>query len=143
MCMASTTWTICHSNLKRLFVVPTFPEMLRAEQASVTWSGGNGLHHFYRTPQCKCRILVPCAGLEFDLKAGLQLAVRVQARPRPAIIFQAQPGQAHKLEFRPRPNPDREFLAQVRPGPQVSGPGPAHTRGTKMGKPAARKPAAC
>ena len=37
-------------------------------------------------------ILVPCAGLEFDPKPGPQLAVRVQARPRPAIIFQARPG---------------------------------------------------
>ena len=36
--------------------------------------------------------LVPCAGLEFDLKTGPQLAVRVQARPRPAIMFQARPG---------------------------------------------------
>ncbi|KAI0212230.1 hypothetical protein LSAT2_002870 [Lamellibrachia satsuma] len=50
--------------------------------------------------------------------------------------------QARKLELRPRPGPDRECLAQARPGPQVSGPGPAHTRGPKMGKPAARKPAA-
>ncbi|KAI0217701.1 hypothetical protein LSAT2_030552 [Lamellibrachia satsuma] len=30
----------------------------------------------------------------------------------------------------------------ARPGPQVSGPGPAHTRGPQMGKLAARKPAA-
>ncbi|KAI0226039.1 hypothetical protein LSAT2_023287 [Lamellibrachia satsuma] len=30
---------------------------------------------------------------------------------------------------------------QVRPGPHVSGPGPAHTRGPKTDKPAARKPA--
>ena len=29
-------------------------------------------------------LLVPCAGLEFDPKPGPQLAVRVQARPRPA-----------------------------------------------------------
>ena len=36
-------------------------------------------------------LLVPCAGLEFDPKPGPQLAVRVQARPRPAIIFQARP----------------------------------------------------
>ncbi|KAI0234657.1 hypothetical protein LSAT2_015031 [Lamellibrachia satsuma] len=31
---------------------------------------------------------------------------------------------------------------KARPGPQVSGPGPAHNRRPKMGKPAARKPAA-
>ena len=41
---------------------------------------------------CDACTLVPCAGLEFDPKPGPQLAVRVQARPRPAIIFQARPG---------------------------------------------------
>ena len=80
------------------------------------------------------------AGLEFDPKPGPQLAVRVQARPRPAIFFQARPG----------PGPQTRILAQARaqtvniwprPSPQVSGPGPAHTCGPKMGKPAARKPA--
>ena len=74
-----------------------------------------------------------CVGLEFDPKPGPQLAVRVQARNN----F-SSPAQARKLEF--RPDPDRECLAQARPGPQVSG--PAHTHRPKMGKPAARKPAA-
>ncbi|KAI0219321.1 hypothetical protein LSAT2_029110 [Lamellibrachia satsuma] len=46
--------------------------------------------------------------------------------------------EARKLEFRPRPDPDRECLAQARPGPQVSGASPAHTRGPKMGPAQAR-----
>ena len=41
------------------------------------------------------KTVVPCAGLEFDPKPGPQLAVRVQARPRPAIIFQARPRPAN------------------------------------------------
>ena len=86
--------------------------------------------HNERTHACT-HALVPCAGLEFDPKPGPQLAVRVQARNN----F-SSPAQARKLEFRP----DRDCLAHARPGPQVSG--PAHTRGPKMGKPAARKPAA-
>ena len=84
--------------------------------------------------------LVPCAGLEFDPKPSPQLAVKSPG-PAQARNYFSSPAQARKLELRPRPEPDRECLAQAWPGPQVSGPGPAHTRGPKMGRPAARKPA--
>ncbi|KAI0216864.1 hypothetical protein LSAT2_031202 [Lamellibrachia satsuma] len=59
------------------------------------------------------------------------------------------PAQARKLEFRPRPSPGPTQTVNVwprpgpaRPGPQVSGPGPAYTRGPKMAQ-ARPGPAVC
>ena len=66
-------------------------------------------------------ILVPCADLEFDPKPGPQLAVRGPAQARNNF---SSPAQARKLEFRPRPEPDRECLAQARPASFRPRPGP-------------------